>query len=280
MKTSIRANLAGPFEGKGLTYQNWKPEYLDGDKLKKPNLFRDWRWGLKNVWSGARSLPVHTTVLVVLTLTKVFDFGMLIDTSFLIAKLVFMQFVVWAVITASWNELLSTTSSGAERPEQTPEPENNKASKTTLTAAARLMETSIYYAVGTVLRLFLLVIPGIRYATRRCLAPVFVCVEKREANDALRASNELIKKNFWQVFFYALVAPIVMIFVGTFLFKFLMRITPLFLGEGETLVVQAIGQGVLLLVSTILQLSVTPLLVYMYSYLKDQESGIQASAPQ
>lgn len=261
-------------------YQNWKPEYLDGDKLKKPNLFRDWCWGLKNVWTGARSLPIHTTVLVVLTLTKVFDFGLLIDISLLIAKLVLMQFVVWAVITASWNELLGTTGGGStESSEPTPEQENNKESKTTLTAAARLMETSIYYMVGTVLRFLLFVVPGIRYATRRCLAPVFVCVEKREANDALRSSNELTKKNFWQVFFYALVAPIVMIFLGTFLFKFLMRITPLFLGEGEAFVVQAIGQGVLLLASTILQLSVTPLLVYMYSYLKDQESGITATAP-
>lgn len=245
--------------------REWKSEYLEDGHLRTPKFFRDWRWGLKHVLFGARKRPIIFSLLVLANWTETAEV-VAGPPLFLVRllSLVMIQYLLYDILMASWNALIVPHSMELDVTEKTSYNEPRE-------MAARLFGTNFLYGLGLIVLLFLLIAPGIWFAVTRSVSAAVVCIEKQKPGQAFGISADLVRGHFWRAFRYLTLGPLGLFLIFLVPSFILGVIVVVLFGEA---IFDQFWKVVVVVGSTYiftLQLSVMPLIVCLYAYLRDQK---------
>jgi hypothetical protein len=181
-----------------------------------------------------------------------------------LASVVMLQYLLYEILMASWNALILPKVDELSSSDKTA---TNEARE----GAARLFGTNFLYGLGVLGLSILLIAPGIWFAVTRCVSSAVVCVEKQQPGLAFGISDELVKGHFWRALRYIMLWPFALL-TAVILPLFILGILVMMI-FGEAIFDQ-FWRGVTIIASTflfILHLSVMPLIISLYAYLRDQE---------
>lgn len=147
-----------------------------------------------------------------------------------------------------------------------------KSSKLFPAVEVRMFGTAFVYDLCTTVATLLLVVPGVWLSVRWSLAVVSTALHGVKRVTSFEESAQLVEGHFWRVFRYVYIWPFIMILGPTL---FLISSAVFFGNADAQLTAFNICFG---LFAAFVQLSMYPLLTYMYAYLRDQKSGLPQDA--
>lgn len=244
----------------------WRKKPIEPEPVIDLKFFRDWKASLSTVWQSLTANPMLALILAVMCVVENFD----IKIPFLaLMEEVVILFLAYATIKLTWTQI---------KPQfEFPGQVDFKG------VEARVVGVTWIFGWMTILLSCLLIAPGIWWATRSSLALVFVCLENLKPGDAIKQSQQLVRGNFWKTFRYIIGGPLLVLLAVLAAFVAIYAIGGVIAESLNTPknaeyafdFLYGIAASVL---CSVWQLSVIPLMVRIYAYLKGANAASAAAA--